>query len=308
MTARMWAACLGYPVLCLLWAAWAARRAGSVQKGLFCLVAGLALPGAGLLLVWLCDRLAREDDGPAYRELYRGESFCPEDPAALQPPDVRAETDHVPMEEALQLSDREYRRRVVMRLLDVEDPLVYLPALRRALSNEDGETSHYASVAILELRRKVQRQLDEAAARWRKAPRDDRVCAQWEELMYRVLDCDLYDADDRRRLLGRYCALSDRMLRAPRPSENCLHHRIALELEQGRHARAQRLCTRYLDLYPASEAAVRDQLAVCVHSKNGDGMKSFLSGLRSRPVLLTAQTLAWVRAFRKEGSGEHRPQ
>lgn len=289
-----------YLAFSLLYAWVAARQAGSLQKGAFCLVFCLALPGAGPLLVWFCDCRARSAFPEDYHEFYRGEVFHPDDLRRLQKPDVAAECDRVSMEEALQLSDRAYRRQAVMRLLDVEDPLVYLPVLRRALANEDGETSHYASVAIMELRRKVQQRLDEAEACWRQDPRDSEACAVWEDLLYRALQTDLFDADVRRRQRGRYMALSDRMLRADRPSEPCLHHRIQLELQQGAGQRVQQLCARYLVLYPHSEQAVQDQLAACVHAKNGAGLQNFLHGLRDRPVLLTARTLAWVRAFRKE--------
>lgn len=289
-----------YLVFCLLYAWVTAHQADSLQKGAFCLVVCLALPGAGPLLLWFRDCRVRGRQGQDYHEFYRGGEFCPDDLRRLQKPDLYAETDCVPMEEALQISDRRYRRRMVMRLLDVEDPLVYLPALRRALANEDGETSHYASVAIMELRRKLQQELEEAEARWRKAPRDSEVCAAWEDLLYRVLQTDLFDPDVRRRLQNRYIALTDRMLRASLPSETCLHHRIQLELQQGHGTAAQPLCNRYLQLYPGSEQAVRDQMEVCVQNKNGAGLQKFLRDLRDRPVLLTAPTLAWVRAFRKE--------
>ena len=188
-----------------------------------------------------------------------------------------------------------------MHLLDEADPLACLPALRRALANEDSETSHYASVAIMELRRKLQQQLDEAEARWRKAPRDTDACAAWEELLYNVMQTDLFDRDVRRRLMQRHTALTNQMLRGSHPSEACLHHRIRMELQQGHCTRAQQLCTRYLKEYPRSEQAVRDQMEVCVQAKNGTGLQTFLAGLRDRPVLLTAPTLAWIRAFRKEG-------
>lgn len=290
-----------YALFCLLYARTTARRAQSLQKGVFVFVFCLALPGAGPLLLWFCRRLARQAPAGACREMYRGRTFCPEDLHRLQKPDRRAETDRVPMEEALLVSDLAYRREMVMGLLDAPDPLRCLPALRRALANEDSETSHYASVAIMELRRKLQQQLDEAESRWRRDSQDADACAAWEELLYRVTRTDLFDSDVRRRLLRRHTALTDRMLRADHPPEGCLHHRIRLELEQGHCAQAQRLCTRYLKEYPHSEQAVRDQMEVCVQAKNGAGLQRFLQGLRHRPVLLTAPTLAWVRAFRKEG-------
>lgn len=290
-----------YLLFCLLYARAAALRGASLQKGVFCLVLCLALPGVGVPLFCLCDRLARPRPTD-YSEFYRGKEFSPDDLRRLQKPDLSAETDRVPMEEALLVSDLTYRREMVMGLLDARDPLVCLPALRRALANEDGETSHYASVAIMELRRKMQQQLDEAEARWRRAPGDTEACARLEELLYQAIRTDLFDPDVRRRLLRRHTALTDRMLRANQPAETCLHHRIRTELQQGHLAAAQRLCARYLKAYPHSEQAVRDQMEVCVQAKNGAGLQQFLHGLRNRPVLLTASTLAWVRAFRKEES------
>ena len=294
-----------YVGLCLLYAASAARRAGSLQKGALYLVFSLALPGAGPLLLWFCDR-RMDRSGPDYSFFYRGTEFHPDDLHRLQQPDVQNESDRIPMAEALTVSDREYRRRMVMQLLNVEDPLAYLPVLRQALGNEDGETSHYASVAIMELQRKVQQQLDEAQDRWRQNHRDEEACTRWEELLYRVLQTDLYDAFGRQRLWEQYRMLSDRMLRAEQPSAACLHHRIRAELDRGRHARARQLCDRYLALYPHSEEAVQDQMTLCVQAKEGRALHDFLHTLRRRPVLLTAQTLTLVRAFRKEETGEQR--
>lgn len=295
-----------YLAFCVACARLLVRRAGSLRQGALSLAVCLVLPGAGPLLLWFWDCRAGHREKPDYHEFCRGAAFCPDDLRRMQSPDLRAETDRVPMEEALQVSDRAYRRRAVMELLNVENPLAYLPVLRRALANEDGETSHYASVAIMELRRKMQQQLDEAQTRWRKAPRDAEASAAWEKCLYAAVQTDLYDEDTRRRLLVRYCALSDRLLRAPRPAEDFVHHRIQVELQQKRYARAQQLCTRYLTLYPESEQAVRDEITVCVHTKNGAALQAFLGTLRSRPVLLTPQTLAWVRAFRKEEFCEQR--
>ena len=70
--------------------------------------------------------------------------------------------------------------------------------------------------------------------------------------------------------------------------------------------RARQLCGRYLALYPHSEEAVQDQMTLCVQAKEGRALHDFLHTLRRRPVLLTAQTLTLVRAFRKEETGEQR--
>ena len=176
--------------------------------------------------------------------------------------------------------------------------------LRRALDNEDGETSHYASVAIMELRRKVQQQLAAAQTRWQRDPADPDAAAAWEQLLYRAATCDLYDAYSRRRYTARYRALSGRLLRDKKPRSRYLHHRVRLELQQGDLVKARQVCERYLALYPHSEQAVRDRLELYIQARDAAGLQGFLGTLPQRPVLLTTKTLDLVRAFRNEGSSE----
>lgn len=103
-----------YLAFCLGYAWLLARQAGSLQKGALGLVLGLALPGAGPLLLWFCDWRSRSGRTPDYRAFYRGSDFSPDDLRCLQSPDISAESDRIPLGQAVQVSDRSYRRRMVM--------------------------------------------------------------------------------------------------------------------------------------------------------------------------------------------------
>lgn len=289
-----------YLFFCLFYARVLARKSGSAQKGALCLVASLVLPVAGPLFLWFCDSAATARRKDTYRDLCLGQDYHWDDPRRLQRLDPAREGDRVPMEEALALSDREVRRTMVMDLLNAEDPLAYLGVLRRALDNEDTETSHYASVAIMELRRKVQQQLAAAQARWRRTPGDPDAAAGWEQLLYRTLQSDLYDDCTNRRYQAQYRALSQRLLRQNKPRSRFLHHRVRLEMQQKNYAAACRVCGRYLQLYPHSEQAVRDRLELFICMRDGAGLQTFLASLPRRPVLLTTKTLDLIRTFRKE--------
>lgn len=293
-----------YLFFCGFYAWVLARRSGSAHKGALCLAASLALPVAGPLFVWFCDSAAAARRRDGYTGLCLGADYRWDDPRRLHRADTAREADRVPMDEALTLSDKEYRRALVMELLNAEAPLAYLDVLRRALDNEDGETSHYASVAIMELRRKVQQQLAAAQTRWQRDPADPDAAAAWEQLLYRAATCDLYDAYSRRRYTARYRALSGRLLRDKKPRSRYLHHRVRLELQQGDLVKARQVCERYLALYPHSEQAVRDRLELYIQARDAAGLQGFLGTLPQRPVLLTTKTLDLVRAFRNEGSSE----
>lgn len=280
--------CVGYAL---------ALGRGDLPRGATALVMGLALPGVGFVLLWLLDASRRRREEPDYTDFYIGRGFLRDDLRFLQPPD--AARDHIPMTEALRLCSFERRRALLLQMMGEEDALHDLDVLREALRNEDTETSHYASVVVMELRRKARQALETQQALYDRDP-DEQAAERLSQTLYRVLHSDLYDGADSRRLYRDYRQVSDRLLSAPAPSRQVLGQRIDIERRFGDYTRAQEVCSRYLALYPDSEQAVLAQLYLFIDTKDGPGMREFLRTLSRRPALLTARTLSCVRLFQKE--------
>lgn len=299
MNLILWSILLIYGLLCIVCGLWTARRSGSVQKGAFVLVVCAALPAAGPLMLGLGRLASRRGRKKArdYSDFYLGRDFQYSDLRYLQRLDRVKEADRVPVGEALSLSDRSYRRSMIMRMLEEENSLQYLDGLQTALSNEDGETSHYASVVMIELRRKVQTRLEQTEYAYRADPGDLQRAEQWEEELYQVLNTRLYDEFNRRLALSKYEEVSDRLLKRPVPRRAHLRHRLKLEIQQKNYGEAQRLCSIYQTLYPDSEEAVLAQVQIFIATKDAQGLQSFLQHLRERPVLLTTKTLDYIRVF-----------
>lgn len=285
-------------VLCAAFFSWRwSIRQKSIYQGTCMLVASLALPVVGTVLMLLCE-VMRKRSG-----IQRLETV----PLAVSDGmqyEVTAEeeenADSVPMAEALSVSSYKHRRSIVMQLIRAENTLEYLDVLRDALENEDTETSHYASVIIMELQHKVQEKLAETEFLYQQNPDDTENAEQWEQLLYQVLQSSLYDEYNRARLFSKYADVSDRLFSAGTYDRRTLRHRVKIAAMQKNYTQAQQFCTKYLESFPDSEEAVLCQIRLYIDTKNAQGMQSFLRTLPERPVLLTRKTLDYIRIFKKD--------
>lgn len=277
-----------------------AWKASSWQKGIYTLVVCLAFPGVGFLFLWYCDLMEEKKKEKDFSEFFEGKQFQRDQLQFLQEPNVEKEVNQVPMAEALTINDYEYRRNMIMQLLNEEDTLQYLDVLQDALDNRDTETSHYASTVIMELQRKVQTELMEKEVWYEKNPGQREYARAWEKILYKVLNSNLYDEYNRKRYVTKYIRVSDDLLSENPPEKACLEHRIRVLFAEKNFTGAQAFCTSFLNYYPKSETAVLCQIELFIQTKDAEGMNHFLESLSGRPVVLTQKTLQYIRIFRKE--------
>lgn len=288
-----------YLLFCGIYAYHLAWKTGSRQRGFFAFVMGVGLPGIGFVFLWFCDVMLEKQKSKDYSEFYVNKEYNRDNLKYLRELDKKKELNQVSMKEALKINGFEYRRNMIMQLLNEEDTLQYLDVLQDALDNEDTETSHYASTVIMELQRKMQEELTMREVLFEKN-REDLSCArEWENILYRVLSSNLYDELNKKRFLVKYDRVSDRLLQQEKPEESCFGHRIDILFMRKDYTAAQEYCTKYLNLYPESEDAVLYQIKLFIWANNADGLHRFLASLSERPVVLTQKTLKYVRAFRK---------
>jgi len=290
-----------YVLLCLVYAFLLARQKKSWQYGLFAAVLSLALPMVGFVFLWICDAFAERkiSKTKSYSELYLDDDFNPDNFKLLQNPNYEKESNYVSMEEALKIGTYDYRRKMIMQLLEEDDTMQYVDILQRALENEDSETTHYASTVIMEMQRKVQEELMEAEVQFEKDVENIEIASRWEALLFKVLCSNLYDDFNKRRYFIKYVKVNDKLLESELPEEKFLIHRIHVMLMEKNYTGAQELCNRYLNCYPRSEDAILYQLETYIQAKDSEGMKKFLETLSSRPVILTQKTLEYIRIFRE---------
>ena len=289
-----------YVLLCLFYTWLLIWKSGSWQKGFCSFVLGISFPGIGFLFLWFVDALAEKKRFKDNMEFYFGNEFRRDELYYLKEPDREKDLNQVTMREALKINEFEYRRNMIMQLLNEEDTLQYLDVLQEALDNEDSETSHYASTVIMELQRKMQEELMEKELFYEKNRGDVIAARDWEQLLFRVLGTNLYDEFNKKRFFVKYERVSDEILSREHPDEAYFCHRIETLFWQKDYMRAQEICQRYLDEYPGSEDPVYYQILLFIWTKDAEGMRRFMRSLSDRPVVLTQKTLKYIRVFKKE--------
>lgn len=272
---------------------------GRFQEAAVRLVIGLMLPLVGVLTLKLVDFFAEKNAEAQMDELFLGRGELSDDLQLLRPVNERGALDAAPAVDVLELNDYDDRRAMIMNTLRQDDTADYVDVLREALANDDQETSHYASVVIMDLQQQVHARLAELSRRLEDDPDDLDALGALEQELYQVIKEGVVDENSLPRYVERYWEVSDRLLEEGRPSATHFHHRIAADLKtrSGEHARS--VARRYLEIHPDDEDAVLDAIRVCVQQNDRAGLDALLDRLGDMPVVLTSKSLRYIRFLRR---------
>lgn len=275
------------------------RDNGRIQECVIRLVFCLFLPLVGVLVFKLIDYFADRCANAQMDELYLGQGQILDELRLLRPVSAEAEIDTSPAVDVLTLGDYDYRRRMIMDTLRDEDTIEYLPILRQALSNEDRETSHYASTVIMDLQKQVQEALAAQERRFAADPGSEAAQTALEDELYRAVYSGAIDENNLARYYARYNEISDLLLARPHVEADWYHHRVQMDLRTGANLHARETALRFVTACPDSEDAVVDMIQVCIRLYDRELLDRFLAQLKEMPVVLTNKSLRYIRFLRE---------
>lgn len=291
---------------------------GRLQEAVIRLVIGLTLPLVGVLVLKLVDFFCEQDASAQMDEIWLGRGEVADDLNLLRDVDASAAGRAAPAVDVLALSDYGDRRRMIMDTLRHADTADYIDVLREALANEDQETSHYASVVIMDLQGRVQTRLADLRSRLAEDPDDPEALEAMERELYGVIRDGVIDENSLPRYYDAYLSASDHLLaralsgaekdvapaRADRdvagPDPGCFHRRVLVDLRRGETEHARETANAYLRAHPDSEDAVLDVIRVCVRQSDREGLDRLLDRLDDLPVMLTSRSLRHIRFLREQ--------
>ena len=268
---------------------------GRAQEAVIRLAFSLFLPLIGVLVLKFVDRLYDQSSSAQMDELYLGRGSLTDELQLLRAVDGRSAAAVAPAVDVLALDGYDARRRMVMNTLSRPDTADYLSVLRSALDNDDQETSHYASVVIMDVQQGMQELLAARERALKESPGDPEALEDLEEGLYWVITSEALDESSLSRHYARFREVSDELLDAATPDPGCFHRRIAIDLKQHNDAHARSTVERFVEVHPDSEDAVLDTLRVCVRVNDSVWLDRFLSQLGSMPVVLTERSLRYIR-------------
>lgn len=91
---------------------------------------------------------------------------------------TKADTEIIPLEEALIVNDAKMRRQLILNVLN-DHPEKYMDVLAQARMNEDAEVVHYAATSMVEMSKRYDTQLRELEKKWNSHPDDEGILEEF---------------------------------------------------------------------------------------------------------------------------------
>ena len=270
------------------------------QESLIRLVISLFLPLVGVLLCKMVDYFAEHNASAQMDELYLGRGEMMDGLELLRPIEHDREVDKAPALDVLKMDQYSQRRQLIMETLRRDDTLDYLSILQEALSNEDQETSHYASAVIMDLQNRIQDRLNRCTRSYQEDPSDPQRQALLEQELYHVMESGVFDRHTMARYQAQYSQLSDRLLAGGEIRSEWYHHRVRVDLQAGAALHAKATAFRFMEACPDNEDAVVDVIQACIQLSDRESLDRFLARLKDMPVMLTDKSLPYIRFLARQ--------
>jgi len=117
--------------------------------------------------------------------------------------DFEKEINIVPLEDSLIFNEDKIKRSYLIHILK-KDFVSHIKGLKKALENDDTETSHYAAAALMEIKNQFELMIQSAGKRYERDKDDVSVLQEYIDILKKYLNSDVPDKVDYFRYLKEY--------------------------------------------------------------------------------------------------------
>jgi hypothetical protein len=284
-----------YAAVCACWLGLRYRRLP--QEAIIRFVFAVSFPIVGFLFPLF---LMRKD---TYGSSDKLESYLHEDAQAEAYPVARIlntdkEINVIPLEEMLLAGDLTTRRRSMIELLN-QDATDYLEVLRMAVANDDTETSHYAVSAIVEIKRKLNRSLQDLSVRYESCRGDAEFLSGYAEVLRNYIRSGFLDYSTLQRLKYNMAEVLQDRIAADPGALDAYNEKVNIELELGNYAAAEQVALVFADRFPDHEEPYLLLLSLYYILRSPQKFHQALLRLKQSNVRLSSDGLKTVRFWSK---------
>lgn len=208
--------------------------------------------------------------------------------------DVEKEINIVPMEEALLLNDTGTRRKMLINMLK-DDSISHIGILETALQNSDTETAHYAATAVVELKRKLQLDLQEMSVRFEENKTDVQAVQSYAEVLKRYVESSFLDDRTKKKYLFTYSFVLEQLLELTKEEESTFIELINVLFENKEYPKAVTYCEMFHAHHPKSEMAYVMSLKLFYLMRDVTEFQKELLKMKQSPIRFSPQTLKLIR-------------
>ncbi len=210
-------------------------------------------------------------------------------------PNLKEELNIIPVEEALVASNVNERRSLIRNILK-RDLQVYSRSVKRALSDSDSESTHYAASAITEVYRKLSVGIQNLESQCLSDPNNLPLKLKFSDTLIDYIENSLLSERDRKLNINKFLAIINEIYEKS-PSlltEANYSKQIFFLREIGNKAEAMMWANRFNELFN-NEASYMDMLRCCYELGDKNRFMNTLDDLKSSDINLSEKSVDIIR-------------
>lgn len=204
------------------------------------------------------------------------------------------EQDVLPLNDVLLVSEDKIKRERFLATLK-KDVSSYTHYIRKAVTNEDGETAHYAAAIIQETKRKIDVELQEARKEYQESPESFTVMSEYSNTLKKALEMDFMDEFARTDCLNMYTEVTKKLIYRSHLSEDQLVFLIECVLESGDYQKAKKYGEIYLVKYPKSRLQFITCMKLYYEIKEYHLIMDVIKQFRESDVVFDEHCMSYMR-------------
>lgn len=263
----------------------------SLNYAITSLLISLAIPVFGVILFsivrfdFLNSRVSQND---YIAKAYSGRNY-------FKDLDIADETNVVSIEEALLISDTDYRREIMMKALK-KDALKYIQFISTAINNDDPETAHYAAASMLNMRRALDIKMRETLKIRDENPDNISIAMDYFDITDSYINIFDIDSGIRAKYIDDNILILKTIIedKVGTPQKYIMRL-IELLVATGNYEEAKKYCKIFLLSYPDNEDKYEGLLKSYYEMKNKKDFDFVLRSLIDSEIMFSNEMLEIMR-------------
>ncbi len=192
----------------------------------------------------------------------------------------------VPLEEALIVDASRERRKLMLSILN-DDPEGYIPLLKDASLNDDGEVAHYAAAAMSQITKEADVKLQRLERAYAADESDGSALCEYCDYLGQYLDSGLAEGKAAQLQREQYARLLEQRLSASPDDQYLLTKAATARIELGDLNLAEDLISRLLKIDPHDDQALLLRLREASAAHDGELLGETLDLMEADGVYLS---------------------
>ncbi len=259
-------------------------RYRGLQDGLYKFIVIFFLPGLGILFFlfsFLLEKTIKKSDEEVIQYL---KSIHAADLINYEENfDFENEINTIPMQDSLSFNDNKTKRAYLIYILK-KDLWSHIRGLKKAIKNEDSETSHYAAAALMEVKNQFEELISSAREKYLKNRDNDDFLKDYAQILKKFMDSGIAEDMEKNDYLHQYSELLSALIYKDENDQDLLYQKILTDIFLSDYQSAKKYSAIFLRLFPGSQKAYIATLKIFYALKDYDSFSIVLKSLKFKKM------------------------